>query len=60
MVAVPEGGRVEVPERHRVVEVKVPELDLDLTTMGRTRQEDPGFFRWAAAAGVLAAQLVSP
>ena len=30
-----------------------------VTTMGRTQAEDPGFFRYAAAAGLAAAQLVS-
>ena len=43
------------------MEVDVP-ADLDFgsaTTMGRTPSHDPGFFRWAAAAGVLAAQLLA-
>lgn len=31
----------------------------DVTTMGRTQAEDPGFFRYAAAAGLAAAQLLS-
>ena len=47
------------PERHRVTAVDVPDLDVDVTTMGRGRAEDPEFFRWSAAAGVLAARLVS-
>ncbi len=41
-------------------DVPVPD-DLDFgpaTTMGRPPAADPGFFRWAAAAGVLAAQLL--
>ena len=59
LVAVPEGGSFEGLDVEGV-EVEVPE-DLDFgsaTTMGRTPAQDPGFFRWAAAAGVLAAQLV--
>jgi Protein of unknown function (DUF3866) len=54
LVAVPRGGAFDG------VEVDVPD-DLDFgsaTTMGRTPSQDPGFFRWAAAAGVLAAQLL--
>ncbi len=54
LVAVPRGDAFEG------VEVDVPD-DLDFgsaTTMGRTPSQDPGFFRWAAAAGVLAAQLL--
>ena len=31
----------------------------DVTHMGRTQAEDPEFFRWAAAAGLAAAQLLS-
>ena len=52
LVAVPRGGAFHG------VEVDVPD-DLDFgpaTTMGRTQSQDPGFFRWAAAAGALAAQ----
>jgi hypothetical protein len=30
-----------------------------VTSMGRTRAEDPEFFRFAAAAGLAAGQLVS-
>jgi len=55
LVAVPRGADFEG------VEVDVPD-DLDFgsaTTMGRTPAEDPGFFRWAAAAGVLAATLLA-
>ena len=54
LVAVPRGASFAG------VEVDVP-ADLDFgsaTTMGRTLSQDPGFFRWAAAAGVLAAQLL--
>lgn len=53
LVAVPRGERIETT--HQVVEVDVPALKVNVETMGRT---DPGFVRWAAAAGVLAAQLV--
>lgn len=56
LVAVPKGERLATT--HEVVEVDVPHLDLDITTMGRGQADDPGFFAWAAAAGVLAAQLV--
>ncbi len=55
LVAVPRGAGFDG------VEVDVPH-DLDFgsaTTMGRTPAEDPGFFRWSAAAGVLAAQLLT-
>jgi hypothetical protein len=45
-------------ERHRLTAVDVPELELTATTMGRREDEDRGFFRWAAAAGVLAATMV--
>jgi hypothetical protein len=54
-VAVPSG------EGFEGVEVDVP-ADLDFgsaTTMGRTPAQDPGFFRWAAAAGVLAARMLT-
>ncbi len=57
LVAVPRGQTIET--HHRVVEVDVPDLDVTLTTMGRTRGEDSGFFTWAGAAGVLAAQLLN-
>ncbi len=55
LVAVPRGGGFDG------VEVDVPDgLDFgSATTMGRTPSQDPGFFRWAAAAGVLAAQLLA-
>ncbi len=59
MVAVPRGGDFDGLGVGGV-EVDVPD-DLDFgsaTTMGRTPSQDPGFFRWAAAAGVLAAQLL--
>jgi len=59
MVPIPVGE----PAPHglgQVVEVDVPG-DLDYgatTTMGRGPSDDPGFFAYAAAAGVLAAQLL--
>jgi uncharacterized protein DUF3866 len=48
---------------HQYVEVDVPDIGalfekagLDVRTMGRTPAEDPGFFAYAGAAGVLAAE----
>ncbi len=58
-VAVPAGE--PVPEGvEGVVVVNVPaDLDLDdVTTMGRSADDDPRFFSYAAAAGVLAAGLL--
>jgi hypothetical protein len=55
LVAVPRGEAIET--RHQIVEVDVPDgVAEDVETMGRT---DAAFLRWAAAAGVLAAALVS-
>lgn len=54
LVAVPRSKRIET--RHEVVEVDVPALDVQLETMERVDDE---FVRWAAAAGVLAARLVT-
>ncbi len=59
MIPVP-AGVVRPDDLGEVVEVDVP-ADLDYggaTTMGRGPSDDPGFFRYAAAAGVLAAQLL--
>jgi hypothetical protein len=61
-VPVPAGAaRPDVGE-HDVVEVTVPDVGmlfaaagLDVRTMGRTPGEDPGFFAYAGAAGVVAA-----
>jgi len=61
-IAVPRGEVVpDFPGHHRV-EVEVPDmaalfdsLGLVVTTMGRGPSEDPRFFRFAAAAGVVAA-----
>jgi len=47
------------PERHRLTAVHVPDLDPGITTMGRGTDQDPAFFRWSAAAGVLAARYVT-
>ncbi|MGH9223430.1 MAG: DUF3866 family protein [Acidimicrobiales bacterium] len=60
LVAVPRGGSLDGVARHLSVEVDVPGgLDVgDVATMGRGRAEDPAFFVWSAAAGVLAGQLV--
>jgi len=67
LVPLPEGGgeRPEVDERHRVVEVDVPDmaevlakLGLEVTTMGRAPADDPGFFQHAGAAGVAAVGLL--
>ena len=60
-VAVPTG--VAYPRLEaRTAEVDVPdvaallaEAGVEVTTMGRTPAEDPGFFTWAGAAGVAAA-----
>jgi hypothetical protein len=64
-VAVPVGEpRPDVGD-HDVVQVDVPDMTallashgLTVTTMGRGPDEDPGFFRYAGAAGVAAAELV--
>jgi Protein of unknown function (DUF3866) len=70
VVAVPRGERAaaaDLDRRHPLVEVDVPDVaalctrhGLDVTTMGRGPAEDAAFFRWAGAAGVTAAQLLSP
>ena len=65
VVPVPKGApQLEVGE-HEVVEVDVPnvaelfeEAGLDVRTMGRSPDEDPAFFAYAAAAGVVAAERV--
>ena len=51
------------PPEHRHVEVDVPDVPalladagLRVTSMGRGPEDDPGFYRWAGAAGVLAAR----
>jgi hypothetical protein len=64
-VAVPVGEPAPDFGDHQVVHVDVPDmtallasLDLAVTTMGRGPAEDPGFFRYAGAGGVAAAQLL--
>ena len=58
-IAVPEGEPAPEGLDGVVVAVRVPgDLDVDVTTMGRTADDDPLFFRYAAAAGVRAAQLL--
>lgn len=65
-----QGGLIEtqlkesgILERHEVVEVSFNEAEIDLlglevTTMGRTQNDDPAFFSASFAAGVFAAQLL--
>ncbi len=58
MVPIP-SGEPRPDDLGEVVEVDVPaDLDFGVTTMSRTESDDPGFFRYSAAAGVLAAGLV--
>ena len=58
LVPVPRGARD--PALGDVVDVDVPDdLDFGGTTMGRGPADDPGFFAYAAAAGVLAASLLA-
>ena len=67
-VAVPTGLRVEgIPAHHEVVSVDVPDVvgrleaaGVAVTTMGRGADTEPRFFAFAAAAGVVAAQLLEP
>ena len=57
VVPIPRGEPHPEVGDHEVVEVDVPDLgDLDVTSMGRTAEDDPSFFAYAAAAGVYAAQ----
>ena len=65
VVPVPKGRPRPKVGDHEVVEVEVPDVGqlfedagLDVRTMGRTPAEDPGFFAYAAAAGVVAAERV--
>jgi hypothetical protein len=68
-VAVPRGEAPTVQPiaaHHAVVEVDVPDVaallaehGVEVETMGRSTADDPDFFRWAAAAGVAAAQLAA-
>jgi hypothetical protein len=66
LVPVPRGASALVAAAHDVVEVDVPDMGdllgahgLEVTSMGRGLADDPGFFRYAAAAGVAAALLVT-
>jgi hypothetical protein len=64
-VAVPTGDPRPDAGHHEIVEVDVPDMtallashNLTVTTMRRGPDDDPGFFRYAGAAGVVAAQLL--
>jgi hypothetical protein len=66
IVAVPRGEVVRGLGAHRVVEVDVPDMaalfaaaEMDVRSMGRGPEDDPSFFRYAGAAGVAAARLVT-
>ncbi|MGH9177365.1 MAG: DUF3866 family protein [Acidimicrobiales bacterium] len=67
LVPVPRGDPEPAPSIHRVVPVDVPDVvalmarhGLDgVTTMGRPVADDPRFFAYAAAAGLLAASVAS-
>ena len=63
VVPIPKGQPRPSVGDHEVVEVEVPDVGdlfenagLDVRTMGRTPAEDPGFFAYAGAAGVVAAK----
>jgi hypothetical protein len=65
--AVPAGAEIAGLERHDLVEVEPPDVPallraagLQVTTMGRTPDQDELFFRAAGAAGHLAGALVPP
>lgn len=66
LVPVPAGGPApEGDARHTVVEVDLPDggeiladLGIEVLTMGRSPADDPGFFRYACAAGMAAAWLL--
>jgi hypothetical protein len=68
VVALPRDESAEAMDAasgHPVLHVNVPDMEellsthgLRVTTMGRGPAEDPGFFRYAGAAGVAAAQLL--
>lgn len=61
VIPVPAGSKYPMPFNGNVgTEYEVPDLDTAATTMGRTQAEDPGFFAFAAAAGVAAARWVEP
>ena len=63
IVPIPTGAAHPEVGKHDIVEVDVPDVGvlfkaagLDVRTMGRTPAEDPGFFTYAGAAGVVAAE----
>jgi hypothetical protein len=65
-VAVPRGEPPVDVGDHERVEVDVADVGrllgvagIDVTTMGRTPEEEPGFFRYAGAAGAAAAAVVA-
>jgi hypothetical protein len=65
-VPIPRGRAGPSIGAHRLLEVDVPDIGelfhargLRVETMGRVPDDDPGFFAYAAAAGVAAAALVS-
>ena len=52
-----------IPQRHEVVKLNFNEAEIDLfglevTTMGRTQNDDPAFFSASFVAGIFAAQLL--
>lgn len=62
-VAVPQSSNNVKHDRHKIEKVEVPDVGalfaasgLNVTTMGRGFDEDPEFFQFAAAAGVVAAR----
>jgi hypothetical protein len=63
-IPVPRHAKVGPLSQHNIVEVDVPDIadllagtGIEVTTMGRLPTEDPGFFLFAAAAGIGAARL---
>lgn len=58
VIPVPAGGRYPSQFNGAATEVDVPDLAVTATTMGRTAADDPGFFAYAAAAGIVAARSV--
>jgi len=65
IIPIPTGSPKPDFPQHEIEEVDVPDVDalfkdagLDVRTMGRTPEEDSGFFQYAGAAGVAAAERV--
>ena len=58
VVPVPAGGAYPSQLNGTGTEFDVPALDIAATSMGRTPADDPGFFAYAAAAGIAAARSV--